>query len=71
MPQSNLPEVSHVNAFCKGYNFTPIIQFKHKTDTFLPDAIHESMNNLLLGSCEAVNGGMPHSWAGTVNHTIV
>jgi len=42
MSYHELPEVSPMTAFSKGYNFTPIIQFKHKTDTFLSDAIHES-----------------------------
>jgi hypothetical protein len=54
-----LHEVSHVTAFSKGYNFTPKIPFKHKTDTFLSDAIHESMKNALLGSSEVFIGGMP------------
>jgi hypothetical protein len=43
MSYHELPEVSHVTAFPKGYNFTPIIPFEHKTDTFLSDAIHESI----------------------------
>jgi len=53
-----LPEVSHVTAFSKGYNFTTI-PFKLKTDTILSDAIHESMKNALLGSSEVFIGGIP------------
>jgi hypothetical protein len=52
-------EVSHVTAFSKEYNFAPIIPFKHKTDTFLSDAINESINKALLGSSEVFIGGTP------------
>ena len=48
-----------MTAFSKRYNFTPIIRFKHKTDTFLSHAINESMKNALLGSSEAFIGGTP------------
>ena len=59
MSHRELHKVSQVTAFSKGYNFTPIIPFKHKTDTFLSDAIHESMRNALLGSPEGFIGGTP------------
>jgi hypothetical protein len=48
-----------MTAFSKGYNFTPIIPFKHKTDNFLSDVIHESKKNALLGSSEVFIGGTP------------
>jgi hypothetical protein len=67
-PHCKIPKVSHVNTFSKGYNFTPFSQSKHKTDTLLSKAIHESMKNLFLGSSEAVTGATPHRWAGKVNH---
>jgi len=59
MSHHKLPEVSNMTAFSKRYNFTPIIPFKNKTDTFLSRAINESMKNALLGSSEAFIGGTP------------
>jgi hypothetical protein len=59
MPHPNVPELPHVITFSKLYNFTPIIQFKHSDDTIFSDAVREALEDLLLGSSEAVIGGIP------------